>query len=814
VADLEHRPWRCSWIWAPGGAPPARGEAGVFDAGGRRAGEQDALLRRRFVLAAVPARALARVAADSRYALFVNGALVSRGPIRCDATKLHYDPVDLAPHLRPGENVLAIRARYYGTTTAWWAPARATYSLGRRGCVAFELDLGGGATIGSDASWKALRPDAWAPLPRRGVSMLPVECVDARRLPVGWTELDFDDSAWPAAEEIVAVAGGPGSQKSPPSAPYGALRPRPIPQLEGETFEPRVARAAVVAGAPPAASPVESALADEKSATLRALAPGARLPLRLEPTGDATLSVLLDFGRIVCGLLGIEVEAEPGVTIDLAGREEEGHEALMGEPHVGLRYVTRGRDDRFETFDPIGLRFAAVSVRGATRPLTLRRVACRERLYPVRPGASFSCSDPVLDRVYDVGRRTVALNAHDAYLDCPTREQRAWTGDSVVHQMVHLTTNADWGLARWHPQLASSPRPDGMLPMAAGGDAEAGAVTIPEWALHWIRSVWNLWRYTGDRELVRGLLPAAEGVLRWFLPYRGGDGLIRHVEQWVLVDWAALHLSDTSSCLNAQWARALLEFAETSEWLGDAGRAGWARGLHAEVRRAFELFWDEGRGGYVDCAKGGVPQRPMSQHAGATAVWAGLVPPERVAGVIDTITDPGRLVRRTWMEISGPSYLVTAPPEPDWDVEKQIVAAEPFYRYMVHDAVVAAGFADRIAALCRDWAYFLERGETTWPELWRHGTHCHGWSSTPTRDLVQYVLGIRPEEPGFAVARVAPRLGDLAFARGAAPTPHGFVRVDATRDAVEVESPVPVLLDLPGRAPERLAAGRHRRALA
>ena len=60
----------------------------------------------------------------------------------------------------------------------------------------------------------------------------------------------------------------------------------------------------------------------------------------------------------------------------------------------------------------------------------------------------------------------MSINSFDSYTDCPTREQRAWTGDSVVHQMVDLTTNADWRLARWHPTLTASPRSDGMLPMA------------------------------------------------------------------------------------------------------------------------------------------------------------------------------------------------------------------------------------------------------------------------------------------------------------------------------------------------------------
>ena len=54
-----------------------------------------------------------------------------------------------------------------------------------------------------------------------------------------------------------------------------------------------------------------------------------------------------------------------------------------------------------------------------------------------------------------------------------------------------------------------------------------------------------------------------------------------------------------------------------------------------------------------------------------------------------------------------------------------------------------------------------------------------GWSSTPTRDLVQRVLGVEPAEPGFTVARVEPNLGDLDWARGAVPTPAGLIRVEA-----------------------------------
>jgi hypothetical protein len=41
------------------------------------------------------------------------------------------------------------------------------------------------------------------------------------------------------------------------------------------------------------------------------------------------------------------------------------------------------------------------------------------------------------------------------------------------------------------------------------------------------------------------------------------------------------------------------------------------------------------------------------------------------------------------------------------------------------------------------------------------------------------------------------------------PTPQGLIRVHATADAVQIESPVPVVLDLEGQEQRELDAGSH-----
>jgi len=236
--------------------------------------------------------------------------------------------------------------------------------------------------------------------------------------------------------------------------------------------------------------------------------------------------------------------------------------------------------------------------------------------------------------------------------------------------------------------------------------------------------------------------------------------------------------------------------------LDNRGTAAWARHRYEGVKSGFDSFWDEARGVYVDHIVSGEKMRAAAQHPGATALAAGLVPAGRVDRVVAGITDRSRLIRHSWAmdtvtlegKSSGFVYLATGYPEPDWDVENQMVEAQPFFRYVVHDGLARAGRRDLIVDLLRDWKVFVDAGEESWPECWKGGSRCHGWSSTPTRDLIVHVLGIEPAEPGYASVRVDPVLGDLEWIRATVPTPHGAITVEARRDGtVDVDSPVPVV---------------------
>jgi hypothetical protein len=75
--------------------------------------------------------------------------------------------------------------------------------------------------------------------------------------------------------------------------------------------------------------------------------------------------------------------------------------------------------------------------------------------------------------------------------------------------------------------------------------------------------------------------------------------------------------------------------------------------------------------------------------------------------------------------------------------------------------------------------------------------------------MIFYTLGVTPAEPGYASARIAPRLGGLAWARGDVPTPHGLIAVEVSWGALTIDSPVSIVVDLPGQPARTLPAGRH-----
>jgi alpha-L-rhamnosidase len=751
--------WAASWIWDRRGPGDAQ--------------RQVIAARRTVDLVQVPGSAPGRIFAEAHYVLVVNGVEVRRGPGRANPRSRRYDTVDVARQLRPGTNVLAVIAAIDRSASRNWTPAPSLVSELTDGALICEIDVGLDAPVVTDESWLTTTLRGWSLSEPTGmISRRGLELVDAGGIPRDLHAATLE-------------AGGPW---------------RPATVRSGRTM----GDAAGVRAPSYPLGPTQASTLSAPSTTLRPLAEG--------PDGLWTLP---DIGT---GTIVVDLEGPAGALVEIATVEQLGPDGAprpLDEP-IGMRVTVAPTRTTVESLDMFGLRGAVVR---APEGVAVHGVALRERTHPVTGSARFACSDPLLDQLYAVGRRTVTLCSADAYVDTPTREGRAWIGDAVVHGMVDLVTNSDWTLARWNPRLAMlSALPDGMLLPAVGGDGESGeAVVIPDWALHWVHAVWTLHRYTGDADQTAQLLPGVERVLDWFEQFRHPlTGLPTDVSGWVLIDWAWVPTRGASCALTGLLGRALLELAELADAVGDAGRATRARRRHARLAEGFELFWDQQHRRYADELVLGERGRTASQHGQAAALVGGFAPAERHARLVELLADTSHHVHATLSVpggdpgmtgeagLPGAQLMLPGVPEPWWDAERLIVMAQPFFRYVVHDALGVAGCDDLVVGMLRAWEPLLARHPTSFGETFWGGSVAHGWSSTPTRDLVTKVLGVTPAEPGYAVARVAPALGGLAWAEGVVPTPRGEIRARATPRTIEVDSPVPVLVE--GR---RLEPGRH-----
>lgn len=217
--------WRAKWIWSPGEAAPRNFYWCV---------------RKEFELPKRFERVEIALSADTRYTLWFNGTLIGQGPIRAFHGHWHYDLYDVTEWAQPGLNAIAVLVHHYGVATFQYDFVR---GKGRGGLIA-QVMCDGRIVAASDQSWLNVPHPAFERQTVRMSCQLGfAEHYDARRSIGDWTQPRYDDYEWNEAVEIGEVG----------CAPWGELRPRPIPFLTTEPVYPkRLMRARVVR--PPASA--------------------------------------------------------------------------------------------------------------------------------------------------------------------------------------------------------------------------------------------------------------------------------------------------------------------------------------------------------------------------------------------------------------------------------------------------------------------------------------------------------------------------------------------------------------------------------
>lgn len=787
--EIPPAKWKAEWIWEPGQSP---GPPNPFQY--RSAAFMNIFVhfRKTFDLTEKPVRAVAHISADSRYKLYVNGHYVGRGPVRSDLVWQYYDEYDIAPYLRPGRNVIAALVHYYGQDTGWYLTRRPGFLFQ---CVV-QPSHAAPIMLASDSSWKTLRARSWMQhTPRVNGALGFVEVYDATKEVNGWNLPNHDDSSWQSAQVMSSVSG-----ENPLENLFfwENLVPRSIPMLLEEEIRPaKVLQVAEVQDLSPGGAPtLAHQMSQESPQTLKNCKVENAESL-LRPEGAAIIQtslyqgsgavncsavVVFDFGREVTGYPRIELDGIAGGIVDI-GVSEGLADGRVRPAHNGLhvnRYLMKDGAQQFETFEWDGFRYLQLTIRNSPRPIRLRKVAANFTSYPVGNRGAFQSSDPVLNRIWEASRYTTQLTMHDAYEDCPNREQRQWVGDAYVQTKVNYAVFGDTKLAaKFLRQIAQAQRSDGMIPaFYPGNDGGADIVhglLIKDFALHWVSSIWEYYRFTGDRKAVQEFYPNAVKVMDYFSRYINLNGLLSDIPPWIFGDWVVLDKRGENTILNALFYNSLLEVSQMAGLLGDRAHEQQYSSMAKRIKLAInERLWDERRGVYVDANVEGSRSRRVSQHSNSLCLLFDIASPEKRPRILSYIFDKDR-VKLDARGFEGGSEQASAP----FDVEHDVVSAQPFFMHWVNAGLAHVGEYDRMVGLVRElWGNMIDAGATCLWEVWNpHASQCHGWSATPGYDLIHYVLGIRGVSPGYGQVSVEPHPAGVSSAKGIFPSVQGDISV-------------------------------------
>lgn len=379
--------------------------------------------------------------------------------------------------------------------------------------------------------------------------------------------------------------------------------------------------------------------------------------------------------------------------------------------------------------------------------------------------AAFECSDPLINRIWDLCRYSIkATTFAGLYVD-GDRERIAYEADAHVNQLSHYATDHDFRMARdtfdW---LMKNP-------------------TWPtEWASYMVFIAHTDWMHTGDRDW---LALRYEGLKDRLLSDRTRpDGLIdsgpTHLRRRDLVDWPpgerdGYVFTPLNTVVNATHLRALTLMSQLADALDKPGEAGHYAALERSARAAFlARLWDPGRGLFRD----GEGTDHSSLHANLFPLAFGLVP------------EPARPGVAAWLSRRGMACSVFAA------------------QYLLEGLFNSGADVEAVELMTangdRSWKHMLESGTTITWEAWDqkykpNQDWNHPWGAAPANLLPRFVLGVEPLRPGWTVARIRPHPARLESAQGRVPTPLGPVEV-----AWERHPAFRITLALPGGMSARL----------
>lgn len=535
--------------------------------------------RKTFSLDKVPAEAVANIAAESKYYLWMNEELaVFDGASKRGATPYDgfYEQIDLADYLKQGENTLVILVSYNGRG------GNSSVDPGKAGLL-FEMQAGD-VTVVSDSSFKANRLRAYrnqgllgADWPNYSQSSMLAEWnvyYDARESVGDYTASDFDDSSWEGAT-VVCEAG---------AQPFNDTYLSVIPLMKF----------------------------DKEYTFLESEYIGQKL------TQDTIITIDLPENMQFSPYFELTAESSGlRFTYYTNTLTSQGIDSFRDD------YVTAGGA---QTYESLPWRSGSQLIIEAPAGITFTKIGYRRSGYDSERSGSFVTENEDVNTLWEKAVNTLLICMRDTYMDCPERERSPYIGDAAnqIGETFYSLDENSWAMTKKTIlNIIGWTKTDNCIPLRSPSLATN---ENPVQTLNFLVSVYEYLLYTGDEATVRLFYPVAVNYLKlWNL---NDDGSIVYRDgTFMWVDWG--DGADAQVLQNCWYYYALSSTQKLAKALGISSDEAFFTERIQKVAAGFAKF--KKQGGYSSGTA-------YDDRANAMAVVSGLAEEDMYDEILNVLT--------------------------------------------------------------------------------------------------------------------------------------------------------------------------------
>lgn len=473
-----------------------------------------------------------RIAADSKYWLYINGEIVVRdGQLKRGEKEnsIYYDQVNIDKYLKVGENNISILVWYFGKSSF-------SHIDSGQGALLFQAQVGENIII-SDDSWKTIQNPAYLDDSEMQNTRLSEANIyyDANLELENWYKNEYDDSKW----SMAVICGEHDSEK------WGELIKRDIPFFK---------------------------FSDIKE-------------YENELLNDEILEMKLPYNMQLVPYLKVKARANEKIIIS-NNKDFDNHE-LYGK----VTYITKNGVQEYESPSWINGDKIYYSIPDGVEIISL---GYRQTGYDTEMSGEFESDDEDLNTLWNMANKTLYLNMRDTYMDCPNRERAMWIGDTSIEMeeaMYGLDTSANSLYEKSIKTFIGWRRDDTFYTVSP---SVVSNLQLPVQNLLAICSMYEYYNYNGNKEFLETVYPSiAQYMNLWEM---GENGLVvgrgnYYMNLWQWYD--SQGYTDSFILENSWYYYALKNLYEMANVLGYKDDASNYKSQLNKMSKTFNKeFWD------------------------------------------------------------------------------------------------------------------------------------------------------------------------------------------------------------------------------